>query len=86
LQRLSLLDFAQLLVPRWKAPHEHISEAKPVATSVLQNLLHRRTVLFRVICDGVLFHWLDILKMGFVGIAGSVGATIVYPIDMGKFL
>jgi solute carrier family 25 aspartate/glutamate transporter 12/13 len=40
LQRLSLLDFAQLLDPRWKAPHENISEATPVATSIMQNILH----------------------------------------------
>ena len=39
-QRLSLLDFAQLLDPRWRAPHEHVSEVKPVATSILQNVLH----------------------------------------------
>ena len=39
-QRLSLLDFAQLLDPRWKAPHEQFVEAKPVGTSFVQNLLH----------------------------------------------
>jgi len=39
-QRLSLRDFAQLLDPRWKAPHEQFVESKPVAASVLQNFLH----------------------------------------------
>ena len=39
-QRLSLLDFAQLLDPRWRAPHEQFVEAKPVGTSFLQNLFH----------------------------------------------
>jgi hypothetical protein len=39
-QRLSLLDFAQLLDPRWKAPHEQSLEVKPVGTSFLQNLFH----------------------------------------------
>ena len=39
-QRLSLLDFAQLLDPRWKAPHEQFLEPKPVATSILQKFLH----------------------------------------------
>ena len=39
-QRLSLLDFAQLLDPRWKAPHDQFLEAKPVKTSFLQNLAH----------------------------------------------
>ena len=46
----------------------------------------QRTVSFRVVSDGVLFHWPDGVNMGFVGIAGSIGATIVYPIDMGKLL
>jgi len=65
-QRLSLLDFAQLLDPRWKAPHEQFLEAKPVGNSFLQNVLHS--------------------AYSFVqgGIAGSIGATIVYPIDMVK--
>jgi len=65
-QRLSLLDFAQLLDPRWRAPHEQFLEVKPVGTSILQNLLHS--------------------AYSFVqgGIAGSIGATIVYPIDMVK--
>ena len=39
-QRLSLLDFGQLLDPRWRAPHQQFVEAKPVGTSILQNLLH----------------------------------------------
>jgi solute carrier family 25 (mitochondrial aspartate/glutamate transporter), member 12/13 len=37
-ERLSLLDFAQLLDPRWKAPHQQFAEAKPA--SFLQNLAH----------------------------------------------
>jgi len=66
LQRLSLLDFAQLLDPRWKAPHEQFVEPKPITTSILQNFLHS--------------------AYSFVqgGIAGSIGATMVYPIDMVK--
>ena len=39
-QRLSLLDFGQLLDPRWKAPHEQFAEPKPIANSILQNFLH----------------------------------------------
>ncbi|KAF8808133.1 mitochondrial carrier [Phlegmacium glaucopus] len=65
-QRLALLDFAQLLDPRWRAPHEQFMEPQPVTTSILQNLLH----------SGYSF------VQG--GIAGSIGATIVYPIDMGS--
>ena len=38
--RLSLLDFAQLLDPRWKAPHEDFLEEKPIGTSFPQNVLH----------------------------------------------
>ena len=39
-QRLALLDFGQLLDPRWRAPHEQFAEPKPATTSILQNLLH----------------------------------------------
>lgn len=66
-QRLSLVDFAQLLDPRWKAPHEEV-EVKTVSTglSFLKGFLHS--------------------TYNFVqgGIAGALGATIVYPIDMVK--
>ncbi|KAG5652442.1 hypothetical protein H0H81_004986 [Sphagnurus paluster] len=67
-QRLSLMDFAQLLDPRWKAPHED-TETLPAlpATSFLTNFLH----------SGYNF------VLG--GIAGAFGATIVYPIDMGRY-
>ena len=37
-ERLSLLDFAQLLDPRWKAPHHQFVEPKPA--SFLQSFLH----------------------------------------------
>ena len=46
----------------------------------------RRIVSFRAVSDGVLFHRPDIVNLGFVGIAGSIGATMVYPIDMGRLL
>ena len=39
-QRLSLLDFGQLLDPRWKAPHEQFMESKPIKTTILQDVLH----------------------------------------------
>lgn len=70
-QRLALVDFAQLLDPRWKAPYSHYDEdsvlptgAKP--TSILLGVAHS--------------------AYSFVqgGIAGAFGATIVYPIDMVK--
>ncbi|KAI0718952.1 mitochondrial carrier [Cerioporus squamosus] len=41
LQRLSLLDFAQLLDPRWKAPSETVeSKATPSFSSFLQEFAH----------------------------------------------
>jgi solute carrier family 25 aspartate/glutamate transporter 12/13 len=38
-QRLALIDFAQLLDPRWRAPHER-EEHKPAKASILRGLLH----------------------------------------------
>lgn len=66
-QRLALIDFAQLLDPRWRAPHEAEDVVKPAAktTSFLNGLAHS--------------------AYNFVqgGVAGALGATIVYPIDLG---
>nr|GAT57466.1 mitochondrial inner membrane protein [Mycena chlorophos] len=66
-QRLALIDFAQLLDPRWRAPHEELAE-KPATTakSLLNSFAHS--------------------AYNFVlgGIAGGIGATMVYPIDMVK--
>lgn len=67
MQRLGLLDFAQLLDPRWKTPTDVI--AKPAITDVtsfLQGFAHSS------------YNFL----LG--GLAGSFGATIVYPIDLGE--
>jgi solute carrier family 25 (mitochondrial aspartate/glutamate transporter), member 12/13 len=66
-QRLTLLDFAQLLDPRWKTPSDEM--AKPAVadvTSFLQGFAH------------------SAYNFMLGGIAGSFGATIVYPIDLGK--
>ncbi|KAJ6520104.1 mitochondrial inner membrane protein [Mycena sanguinolenta] len=65
-QRLSLMDFAQLLDPRWRAPHDEFEVKPQAATSFMQGFLHS--------------------AYSFVqgGIAGGIGATIVYPIDMVK--
>ncbi|OAX44927.1 mitochondrial carrier [Rhizopogon vinicolor AM-OR11-026] len=67
-KRLTLLDFAQLLDPRWRAPHEEF-EAVQVKTSFAQ---------------GVLKSAYSFVQGGNIGFAGAFGATIVYPIDMGK--
>ncbi|KAJ7040334.1 mitochondrial carrier domain-containing protein [Mycena alexandri] len=65
-QRLALIDFAQLLDPRWRAPHDEFDAAPAASASILQGFLHS--------------------AYSFVqgGIAGGIGATIVYPIDMGS--
>ncbi|TFK41831.1 mitochondrial carrier domain-containing protein [Crucibulum laeve] len=40
-QRLALIDFAQLLDPRWMAPHqEYEAKAAPVGASLLHNFFH----------------------------------------------
>ncbi|KAF7303166.1 Mitochondrial inner membrane protein [Mycena kentingensis (nom. inval.)] len=63
-ERLALIDFAQLLDPRWRAPHEAAEQA-PAKTSFIN----------------AFFHSAYNFMLG--GIAGGIGATIVYPIDMG---
>lgn len=40
-QKLALLEFAQLLDPRWRAPHDEFDDSKTTAkTSFLQSFLH----------------------------------------------
>ncbi|KAF9245862.1 mitochondrial carrier domain-containing protein [Melanogaster broomeanus] len=65
-KRLAVVDFAQLLDPRWRAPHEVLEVKVAGGVSFLQGLLHS--------------------AYSFVqgGAAGALGATIVYPIDMGN--
>lgn len=38
-QRLALIDFAQLLDPRWRAPHEELADAKTPQISWTQKFL-----------------------------------------------
>ncbi|KAI0257068.1 mitochondrial carrier [Lactifluus subvellereus] len=69
-QRLALIDFAQLLDPRWRAPGDIEGEAMEMATSttvsaMLSNLAQSAY---------------NFVQGGF---AGAFGATIVYPIDLG---
>jgi solute carrier family 25 (mitochondrial aspartate/glutamate transporter), member 12/13 len=66
-QRLALIDFAQLLDPRWETPADAI--VKPAVsdvTSFIQGFAHSAYSFL----------------LG--GLAGSLGATIVYPIDLGE--
>ena len=65
-QRLALIDFAQLLDPRWETPAEISKPAVSEVTSFLQGFAHSA------------YNFL----LG--GLAGSFGATIVYPIDLGE--
>ena len=67
-QRLALVDFAQLLDPRWKPPHEELetTQTTPSTKSFLNQLLQSSYNFVQG------------------GIAGAFGATIVYPIDMVK--
>lgn len=39
-QRLALIDFAQLLDPRWRAPHDDFEVAPVTPVSFLQGFLH----------------------------------------------
>ncbi|KAF8445670.1 mitochondrial carrier [Boletus edulis BED1] len=64
-KRLALVDFAQLLDPRWRHPHDD-SEGKTTSDA---SFLHRLLLSTYSFVQG--------------GFAGALGATIVYPIDMG---
>ncbi|KDQ18258.1 hypothetical protein BOTBODRAFT_29604 [Botryobasidium botryosum FD-172 SS1] len=66
-QRLALIDFAQLLDPKWRAPAElaELKAARSKSGSFFDSVLHSAYNF----CLG--------------GIAGAVGATMVYPIDLG---
>ena len=65
-QRLALVDFAQLLDAKWKAPGEISDTKKKVSTSILNTV------------GESIYNFIQ------GGIAGAFGATIVYPIDLGK--
>ncbi|EIW86965.1 mitochondrial carrier [Coniophora puteana RWD-64-598 SS2] len=67
LPRLALPDFAQLLDPRWRAPHD-VDDTKTQTTKTTS------------IVQGILESAYNFVQGGF---AGAFGATIVYPIDMG---
>ncbi|KZT27699.1 mitochondrial carrier [Neolentinus lepideus HHB14362 ss-1] len=66
--RLALIDFGQLLDPRWRAPRVEVEANAPANTtmSFLHEVAH------------------SIYNFGLGGLAGAFGATIVYPIDLVK--
>jgi hypothetical protein len=70
-KRLALIDFASLLDPRWKASPTGIS---PIPTTSTQS--QESTFLAGAAHSAYSF------VLG--GMAGSLGATIVYPIDLGR--
>ena len=85
MQRLALLDFAQLLDPRWRPPHdEEYTAIKAPAVSWGTKILMSSYSFVQggrhnsQISQGGCMTWMSI------GFAGAVGATIVYPIDMVK--
>ncbi|KAI0695650.1 mitochondrial carrier [Cytidiella melzeri] len=68
-QRLALIDFAQLLDPRWQAPARGAGNT-PIEASTAMHVVHE------------VAHSAYNFLLG--GVAGAFGATIVYPIDLGK--
>ncbi|KAI0094463.1 mitochondrial carrier [Irpex rosettiformis] len=68
-RRLALIDFAQLLDPRWQAPARGVGST-PIEASTTMHIVH-----------GVAH---SIYNFALGGIAGAFGATIVYPIDLVK--
>ena len=71
-QRLALVDFAQLLDPKWRAPTDIGDIGKKVQASTTATVV---TEIFKSVYNFV---------QG--GFAGAFGATIVYPIDLGVCL
>lgn len=86
-QRLALIDFAQLLDPRWKVPkleRDAPSAATATAESVLHQVAHSAYNFF---LGGVWFGFWGYAELNSApGLAGALGATIVYPIDLGMRL
>lgn len=69
-QRLALIDFAQLLDPRWKAPGDLVEPVKPEVSKTASFVSGLAQSAYNFVQGGV---------------AGALGATIVYPIDLGEY-
>lgn len=74
-QRLALVDFAQLLDPRWKAPYQFDKTSKP------STVTSATAVTAASFLSGLAHSAYNFVQGGF---AGAFGATIVYPIDLGE--
>lgn len=68
-QRLALIDFAQLLDPRWKAPSELDGVERAASTNTKSFVSSLAQSVYNFVQGGF---------------AGAFGATIVYPIDLGE--
>ena len=71
-KRLALVDFAQLLDPKWRAPTDIGDVEKKLQTSTAATILSQFLKSAYNFIQG--------------GVAGAFGATIVYPIDLGELL
>lgn len=71
-QRLALIDFAQFLNPRWKAPNELEEFQKSQTGTTSGDFL-----------TGAAKSAYNFIQGGF---AGAIGATVVYPIDLGAYM
>ena len=77
-QRLALVDFAQLLDPRWKSPYQMEKRtAAATATASKTSGGIAASSFLSSLAQSVY----NFVQGGF---AGAFGATIVYPIDLGK--
>ena len=84
-QRLALIDFAQLLDPRWRAPHDEAEDTTATSASFLNQFAHSAYNFMQggELC--ILVHLCGLAHSFWCsGMAGAFGATIVYPIDLGK--
>jgi solute carrier family 25 aspartate/glutamate transporter 12/13 len=80
-QRLSLLDFGQLLDPRWQPPAE-FSRPTPKAKSILETVGKSAYHFFL----GEKFAQMTRYELNgcIGGVAGAFGAFMVYPIDLSE--
>ena len=67
-QQVAHIDFAQLLDPRWKAPSDIVEVQKQEKSKSASVLNSIAQSAYNFVQGGV---------------AGALGATIVYPIDLG---
>jgi solute carrier family 25 (mitochondrial aspartate/glutamate transporter), member 12/13 len=85
-QRLALIDFAQLLDPRWRAPGDIEGAAMETgvtttASTMLSNLAQSA---YNFVQGGKRIQKFKGMALSTMeGFAGAFGATIVYPIDLG---